>query len=235
MNEKLTDERISAYLDDELSAEERADIERQLAESAELRLAVEELRALHAGMQSLPRYKLESSIADRVLQLAEREVLVGGRAESGDRDQGTASANGQSPSAADHRPQPASLHSPALPSQQESVRHEAWFSWRNLVWSASAAAVAALVTNYYHVTNPTYSSVSPSGTVAAGDPEQSRETSEAKQQAERSDSRPTKDRTDAGFAGVKQESANIESASLEAANLEPAELQSNATGTPNVP
>jgi anti-sigma factor RsiW len=88
MNEKLTDERISAYLDNELSPEERADIERQLGASSELRQAVDELRALHTGMQSLPRYRLESNIADRVLQLAEQEVLLGGRGERKEREDG---------------------------------------------------------------------------------------------------------------------------------------------------
>jgi hypothetical protein len=231
MNEKLTDERISAYLDDELSAEERADIERQLAESADLRLAVEELRALHAGMQSLPRYKLESSIADRVLQLAEREILVGGRADGGRADGGrtdgdpiVADTNGQALAAAENRPQPASPPTSAPLSQHESVRHEAWFSWRNLVWSASAAAVAALVTNYYHVNNPNYSTV----VVAAGDSTQPGDGNAAKQEAEQSNARAIKDRPDAEIAAASQGSAKIESAKPESA-----ELRSTDSGLPS--
>lgn len=230
MNEKLTDERISAYLDDELSAEERADIERQLAESADLRLAVEELRALHAGMQSLPRYKLESSIADRVLQLAEREILVGGRAEGGRADNApiVTDTNGQALAAADNRPQPASLPTSAPLSQQESVRQEAWFSWRNLVWSASAAAVAALVTNYYHVNNLKSSSHAPSVSVATGDPKQPGDGNAAKKEAEQSNARAMKDRPDAEFAAASQGSAKLESAKLESA-----ELRSTDSGLPS--
>lgn len=170
MNEKFSDERISAYLDDELSPDARAEVERELADSADLRQAVEELRALRVGLQSLPRYRLETSIAERVLQLAEREVLLGAGTDdkpgaippaaippdtipmSG---RATPSAAGGTRSTFDG-PQPASLHANApsySSASSASSPREGRFSWRTLGWSAAAAVMAALVTNYYHTAN----------------------------------------------------------------------------------
>ncbi len=72
------DERISAYLDGELSADEQAQFEERLAESAELRTLVEELRALRGSLDLLPRHKLEADFAERILRRAEKEMLIGG-------------------------------------------------------------------------------------------------------------------------------------------------------------
>ncbi|MEX2186346.1 MAG: hypothetical protein WD875_06120 [Pirellulales bacterium] len=142
MNEKFSDERISAYLDDELAADVRAEVERELAENPELRQAVDELHVLRAGLQSLPRYRLESNIAERVLELAEREILTGRPAEAS--SSGEARCVGGA-SKDDLRPQP------ALQSNAPISKRESSFSWRNLAWSATAAGVAAVLTNYYHV------------------------------------------------------------------------------------
>ena len=72
--ESMTDlereELLSAYLDNELSAEERARVEGWLAESAELRQLHDELLALRAGMQALPRHKLDHDLAGRVLGMS---------------------------------------------------------------------------------------------------------------------------------------------------------------------
>lgn len=143
MNEKFSDERISAYLDDELAPEARAEVERELADSAELRQAVDELRALGVGLQSLPRYRLETNIAERVLQLAEREVLLG----AGMDDKPATIPMGMPPA-----PLPASVPSRSSPANvaPHSATSAGPFSWRTLAWSASAAAVATLLTNLYH-------------------------------------------------------------------------------------
>jgi hypothetical protein len=167
MNEKFSDERISAFLDDELSAEDRALIERELAENADLRQAVEELRALRTGLQALPRHRLETNIAERVLQLAEREVLVGSRAadQAGGLPAGAVtSGNGAGPGARGGEPArlqasaPSySVAPPSHTSDNSSVHssvhtsaHGGRFSWRTLACSAAAAAAAVLITNYYH-------------------------------------------------------------------------------------
>jgi len=70
-------ELLSAYLDDAVSADERASVEAHLADSAESRRLLEELRAVRGALQGLPRQHLEADFADRVLRRAEREMLVG--------------------------------------------------------------------------------------------------------------------------------------------------------------
>ncbi len=77
MNENLTDELISAYLDDELSLDERKQVEELLMDSAEHRRMFEELRALRQGLHSLPKHRLDADFARRVLHRAEREMLTG--------------------------------------------------------------------------------------------------------------------------------------------------------------
>jgi negative regulator of sigma E activity len=69
------DELISAYLDGELSGDERARAEQLLAAQPESRQLLEELTALRASLQALPRHSLEEGFADAVLRRAEREML----------------------------------------------------------------------------------------------------------------------------------------------------------------
>lgn len=69
------DELISAYLDDELSAEERAYVERLLVERPEARRLLDELRGVRESLQALPSYRLEPDFGAAVLRQAEREVL----------------------------------------------------------------------------------------------------------------------------------------------------------------
>ena len=78
MDNLYGDERISSYLDGELSADEQARFEERLAESAELRQLVEELRALRGSLDLLPRYQLEPDFAERMLRRAEQRMLIGG-------------------------------------------------------------------------------------------------------------------------------------------------------------
>ncbi len=81
MTDPSSDERLSAYLDGELSAAEQAQLERQLADSAELRQLLDDLRALRGGMESLPKYKLDDDFASRVLRRAEQAMLTSAAAE----------------------------------------------------------------------------------------------------------------------------------------------------------
>ena len=67
---------LSAYLDGELTAEEREHVERLLASNAEARQLVDELRALRASLQELPQHTLELEFAQRVLVRAEREMAA---------------------------------------------------------------------------------------------------------------------------------------------------------------
>ncbi len=74
MSELNREELISAYLDGELSGEERAQVEGWLAESAELRHLHDDLLALRATMQSLPRHKLDHDLAGGVVRRAEQSL-----------------------------------------------------------------------------------------------------------------------------------------------------------------
>src|SRR5262249_3764928 len=49
---------LNAYLDGELTAEEQAQVEQRLAESADFRQLHDELRAVRTGLESLPTYRL---------------------------------------------------------------------------------------------------------------------------------------------------------------------------------
>lgn len=65
-------EMLSAYLDGELSSEERHDVERKLAESNKLRQLLGQLRQLSDDLQRLPRYHLATPVYDRILSEIER-------------------------------------------------------------------------------------------------------------------------------------------------------------------
>ncbi|REJ87201.1 MAG: hypothetical protein DWQ35_21905 [Planctomycetota bacterium] len=72
------DELISAYLDGELSGDELASAEKLIAENAESRQLLDELRSLRSGIESLPRHRLDEDFAGRVLDRAERTMVAGG-------------------------------------------------------------------------------------------------------------------------------------------------------------
>src|SRR5262245_881006 len=76
MNHIPDDELLSAYLDGELSAAEQSTVERWLAESAEHRQLLEELRSLSQSFEALPRLQLEDEFYQTVLRRAEREMLA---------------------------------------------------------------------------------------------------------------------------------------------------------------
>src|SRR4051812_20248388 len=68
-------ELISAYLDGEVTAEERAAVEQSLVEDAALRRLFYELRALRNQLARLPRYKLKADLSREVLRRAEKALL----------------------------------------------------------------------------------------------------------------------------------------------------------------
>jgi hypothetical protein len=80
MNDESREELLSAYLDDELSAEERARVEAWLAEDAEFQRLYEELSSLRTELQSLPRHTLHEDLGPAVLRGAEQIVLDGKQA-----------------------------------------------------------------------------------------------------------------------------------------------------------
>lgn len=125
------DERISAYLDGELPAAERARFEEELSRSGDLRQLVEELRAVRESMQALPQHRLEHDFAERVLRRAERLMLTGQPIRAAADPQPVATA----------RVVPAPQREPV--SSHMSRRH--FQSWRPWAWSALALCVATVI------------------------------------------------------------------------------------------
>ncbi len=69
----MPDELISAYLDGEVTAQERAQVERLLRSEPRYQQTLDELRTLRETLQSLPRYQLDGDFHRRVLQLAQQQ------------------------------------------------------------------------------------------------------------------------------------------------------------------
>jgi hypothetical protein len=86
-------ELLSAYLDGEATAPERAEVEKLLASDPAARALLDEFQAIQESIQNLPPLHLHEDLGQRVLQLAERQMLLE-----------------QSPAArADERPTPGSV------------------------------------------------------------------------------------------------------------------------------
>ena len=77
MSEASFENLISAYLDNELSAEERTRAERLLADDPNAAKLLESLRDQKSRLHQLPRYKLDNGFADRLLGSAAFEKAVG--------------------------------------------------------------------------------------------------------------------------------------------------------------
>jgi anti-sigma factor RsiW len=73
MDSREREELLSAHLDDELSAEDRARVEQWLAEDAEYRRLHEELLSLRSDLQALPRNQLRDDLAPAVLRRVEQQ------------------------------------------------------------------------------------------------------------------------------------------------------------------
>ena len=76
MHDLSKNELLSAYLDGELTADEQAETARLLASSPAARQLLDELRAVSATLQSLPRQKLGEDLSQQVLCIAERRMLT---------------------------------------------------------------------------------------------------------------------------------------------------------------
>ena len=121
MKNAAENERLSAYLDGELTAAEQAQMEQLLAASPAARQLLDELRTLSTTLQSLPQQKLGEDLGPQVLRLAERRMLT-------------------EPPSADAQAQPAKL---PLPSWRETLR--GMLGPRALVWSGLAVAIAVMM------------------------------------------------------------------------------------------
>lgn len=78
MNGTPSNERLSAWLDNELSLDERAEVEKQLADSPELREELEELQRLSGHLKKLPVEKAPAGLQQAVMRSIERETLLAG-------------------------------------------------------------------------------------------------------------------------------------------------------------
>ncbi len=136
------DERLSAYLDGELSAPEQAQLEARLVVDAPLRQLVDELRAVRQQLEVLPEYKLGPDFAAKVLARTEQQFFL----EQTPSITSTVTKITPSESTSENQPKtPAISHSkPVLLAKATQP------NWRRpLIWSmiASAAAILLLLTN----------------------------------------------------------------------------------------
>jgi anti-sigma factor RsiW len=84
------DELLSAYLDDELTPEERARVEARLAADPAARQLLDELRSVSQAVRSLPQESLPADLSESVLRRAERAMLSSDASTAGE----SASAGG---------------------------------------------------------------------------------------------------------------------------------------------
>ncbi len=78
MNGTPSNEKLSAWLDDELPLDERAEVEKLLAESPELRQELEELQRLSGRLKELPAAHAPPELHPAVMRSIERETLLAG-------------------------------------------------------------------------------------------------------------------------------------------------------------
>jgi anti-sigma factor RsiW len=78
MNGTPSDDRISAWLDDELPLDERAETEQQLAGSPEMRQDADELRQVSELVRGLPTERAPSELQAAVMRTIERDTLLAG-------------------------------------------------------------------------------------------------------------------------------------------------------------
>ena len=74
MNGNLNNERLSALLDGELTVEERAELEAQIAQSPELQRELAELRRVSAAIRELPQVPAPSDLHASVMAAIRQEV-----------------------------------------------------------------------------------------------------------------------------------------------------------------
>ena len=76
MNGTPSNEKLSAWLDDELPLDERAEVEKLLAESPELRQELEEMQRLSGRLKGLPVAQAPPELQQAVMRSIERETLL---------------------------------------------------------------------------------------------------------------------------------------------------------------
>ncbi|MAD79668.1 MAG: zf-HC2 domain-containing protein [Pirellulaceae bacterium] len=76
MSDRVNDELLSAYLDNEVTDEERAKVERALADSPETRTSFESLKQVQARLRAIPRFTLADDFHERVVREAERRCAT---------------------------------------------------------------------------------------------------------------------------------------------------------------
>src|SRR4051812_5288277 len=70
MTRDFPDELLSAFLDNELSPAERATVEQHLADNANDRQLLTELKSLRCDLAALPQVAVKADFADRVVRAA---------------------------------------------------------------------------------------------------------------------------------------------------------------------
>src|SRR3954468_6878486 len=70
---ELDDELISAYLDDELSVEDRAAVERRLAADPAAQRLLHELRLVSQSVQAMPQQNMGRDLSETIVALIEQE------------------------------------------------------------------------------------------------------------------------------------------------------------------
>lgn len=118
MNDLPQEELLSAYLDGELTAAQRADVERRLAADPAARQLLDELRALSSTLQALPQERLRENLSRKVLRAAERRMLA-------DRDRG---------------------EQESTPTPLDRTFPRRFLNRRTLVWLSLTAAIAVMIT-----------------------------------------------------------------------------------------
>jgi negative regulator of sigma E activity len=128
--ESITEEMISAYLDGELTIEQRRTVEQSMARDPRYGQLLQQLQSLRDGLNELPRHHLDENFAQRVLQ----------RIESIPSEDAIHSVDGPS----DHASARSADGPPDGSPQLITVsRSRGWR--RGLMWSALAAVAAAVV------------------------------------------------------------------------------------------
>jgi hypothetical protein len=77
-NQEIIEARLCAYIDNELDAAERAEIEKHLATNPQHRRLIEELRRTSALVHNLPRESAPAELAEAFNAQLERTILLGG-------------------------------------------------------------------------------------------------------------------------------------------------------------
>src|SRR5438128_1671440 len=82
-NQEQIEARLAAYIDGELDATERAEIEKHLAANPQHKALIEELSGQRDLLKALPHEQAPPEIAETIQGQLERSVLLGGSGEGG--------------------------------------------------------------------------------------------------------------------------------------------------------